>query len=137
MILILRGSLWNFSANLALCAPRGWCGLAWQKLAKYQNRHNSYTFWAMPILIFSPVQIIMRHPIDNDFDRNSTCSINYNVYNRYHHIHSGCIGEAHRQNTWKIEGIRDSGMTNWTTKYIVDIWCRMFELKCYQMRYQN
>ena len=29
--------------------------------------HNSYTFWAMPILIFSPVQIIMRHPLDRSF----------------------------------------------------------------------
>ena len=25
--------------------------------------HNSYTFWAMPILISSPVQIIMTHPL--------------------------------------------------------------------------
>ena len=25
--------------------------------------HNSYTFWAMPILIFSPVQIIISHPL--------------------------------------------------------------------------
>ena len=24
---------------------------------------HSYTFWTMPILIFSPVQIIMRHPL--------------------------------------------------------------------------
>ena len=32
-------------------------------LAKYQLGH-SYTFWTMPILIFSPVQIIMRHPLD-------------------------------------------------------------------------
>ena len=24
---------------------------------------NSYTFWTMPILLFSPVQIIMRHPL--------------------------------------------------------------------------
>jgi hypothetical protein len=32
-------------------------------LAKEQL-HNSYTFLAMPILIFSPVQIIMTHPLD-------------------------------------------------------------------------
>ena len=31
-------------------------------LAKYQVGH-SYNFWTMPILIFSPVQIIMRHPL--------------------------------------------------------------------------
>ena len=31
-------------------------------LAKDQF-HHSYTFWAMPILIFSPVQIIMGHPL--------------------------------------------------------------------------
>ena len=31
-------------------------------LAKYQFGH-SYTFWTKPILIFSPVQIIMRHPL--------------------------------------------------------------------------
>ena len=31
-------------------------------LAKEQF-HNSYTIWAMPILIFSPVQIIMTHPL--------------------------------------------------------------------------
>ena len=31
-------------------------------LAKEQF-HNSYTFWAIPILIFSPVQIIMTHPL--------------------------------------------------------------------------
>ena len=31
-------------------------------LAKEQF-HNSYTFWAMPILIFGPVQIIMSHPL--------------------------------------------------------------------------
>ena len=35
-------------------------------LAKEQF-HNPYTFWAMPILIFSPVQIIMGHPIWKDF----------------------------------------------------------------------
>ena len=31
-------------------------------LAKGQLNH-SYTFWTMPILMFSPVQIIMRHPL--------------------------------------------------------------------------
>ena len=31
-------------------------------LAKYQLGHQ-YTFWTLPILIFSPVQIIMRHPL--------------------------------------------------------------------------
>ena len=31
-------------------------------LAKEQF-HNSYTFWAMPILIFSRVQIIITHPL--------------------------------------------------------------------------
>ena len=31
-------------------------------LAKEQF-HNSYTFWARPILIFSPVQIIISHPL--------------------------------------------------------------------------
>ena len=31
-------------------------------LPKEQLRH-SYTFWAMPILIFSPVQMIMTHPL--------------------------------------------------------------------------
>ena len=31
-------------------------------LAKEQF-YNSYTFWAIPILIFSPVQIIMTHPL--------------------------------------------------------------------------
>ena len=31
-------------------------------LAKEQLDH-SYTFWTMPILIFSPVQIIMGHPL--------------------------------------------------------------------------
>ena len=31
-------------------------------LAKEQV-HNSYTFWAMPFLIFSPVQIIISHPL--------------------------------------------------------------------------
>ena len=34
-------------------------GIIW---AKGQLDH-SYTFWTMPILIFSPVQIIMRHPL--------------------------------------------------------------------------
>ena len=34
-------------------------------LAKEQF-HNPYTFWAMPILIFSPVQIIMSHPLGID-----------------------------------------------------------------------
>ena len=31
-------------------------------LAK-EGFHNLYTFWTIPILIFSPVQIIMRHPL--------------------------------------------------------------------------
>ena len=31
-------------------------------LAKEQF-HNSYTFWAMPILIFGPVYLFMRHPL--------------------------------------------------------------------------
>ena len=31
-------------------------------LAKEQF-HNSYNFWAMPILIFSPVYLLMRHPL--------------------------------------------------------------------------
>ena len=31
-------------------------------LAK-EKFHNSYTFWALPILIFSPVQIIMTQPL--------------------------------------------------------------------------
>ena len=33
-------------------------------LAKEQC-HNSYTFWAMPILIFSPVYFFMRHPLES------------------------------------------------------------------------
>ena len=38
-----------------------WSPDYWIILAKYQLCH-SYTFWTMHILIFSPVQIIMRHP---------------------------------------------------------------------------
>ena len=50
--------------------------------AKYQNRHSSksiwncsftkmivpYTFWAMPILIFSPVQMIITNPLNCSCD---------------------------------------------------------------------
>ena len=39
-----------------------WLSYQGRILAKEQF-HNSYTFWAMSILIFSPVQIIMRHSI--------------------------------------------------------------------------
>ena len=35
-------------------------------LAKGQLGH-SYTFWTMPILILSPVQIIMRHPLTCEY----------------------------------------------------------------------
>ena len=38
-------------------------GELWQKI----SFHNSYTFWGMPILIFSPVQIIMTHPLVTDW----------------------------------------------------------------------
>ena len=39
-----------------------WSSHQGRNLAKKQF-HNSYTFWAMPILIFSRVQIIMTHPL--------------------------------------------------------------------------
>ena len=39
-----------------------WLSHQGTKLAKEQL-HHSYTFWAMPILIFSPVYFFLRHPI--------------------------------------------------------------------------
>ena len=35
----------------------------WTIILAKDQFHHSYTFWTMPILIFSPVQIIMGHPI--------------------------------------------------------------------------
>ena len=52
-------------------SSRGWVIIIWTGRLPHQGRilakeqfHNSYTFWAMPILIFSPVQIIMTHPLE-------------------------------------------------------------------------
>ena len=64
-------------------------------LAKYQLGH-SYTFWtSMPILIFSPVQIIMRHSLSNSMEGfkcaklNSTFLIKYSeivLFEFYHQV---------------------------------------------------
>ena len=42
---------------LPKCSPNGTI-----ILAKYQFGH-SYSFWTMPILIFSPVYLVLRHPL--------------------------------------------------------------------------
>ena len=49
-------------------------------LAK-QQFHNSYTFLAMPILIFSPVQIIMTHPLESTTKSYKRCPSAQFMYN--------------------------------------------------------
>ena len=51
----------KYVSDQAILSPK-WSPDRRINLAKYQLGH-SYTFWTMPILIFSPVQIIMRHPL--------------------------------------------------------------------------
>ena len=44
----------------------------WTIILAKEQFHNSYTFWVMPISIFSPVQIIITHPLQPFFFDNYT-----------------------------------------------------------------
>ena len=68
LIIIWTGP--NIKIGIAQKVYELWSWFFLPKWLSYQGRilakeqfHNSYTFWTMPILISSPVQIIMTHPL--------------------------------------------------------------------------
>ena len=91
-------------------------------LAKGQVDH-SYTFWTMPILIFSPVQIIMRHPLCQQL--NWTGTLNRGIYYVpwFSFWMPACIfrivSTLHPQQSWGPAGLnfmQPCNFTHWSTR---------------------